>query len=181
MTAESYGFALLKRKRPAPSLLVFRLGRHPSNVLRAHPLNARIKQRWCWDDARILFLTFDGLSSVWLLFTNSLTQLSRFEVLLTADSQCFTRNDSRTYVLTVPRRRRVFTGWNIEVFVYSSSASSVVIFLPPAYPPLVSSPNQSPPSFPAPSLSTGWNHPLLDHRRRESHQTYSSYQLVSHL
>ena len=61
-------------------------------------------------------------------FTNVLTQRSRFEVFLTADSQCFTHDNARTFVLTIPRRRRAFTvSWNIEVVVHSNSASSVVI------------------------------------------------------
>ena len=38
-------------------------------------------------------------------FTNVLTQRSCLEFLLTADSQCFTRNDARTFVPTIPRRR----------------------------------------------------------------------------
>ena len=81
----------------------------------------------------------------------------------------------------VPRRRRAITSWNIEVVVHSNSASSVVIFFHQGTPSLVSSPSKSPPSFPSPSLSTRLSHSLLDHCRHESHQTYSSYQLVSHL
>ena len=38
-------------------------------------------------------------------FTNVLTQRSCLGFLLTADSQCFTRNDARTFVPTIPRRR----------------------------------------------------------------------------
>ena len=38
-------------------------------------------------------------------FTNVLTQRSCLGYLLTADSQCFTRNDARTFVPTIPRRR----------------------------------------------------------------------------
>ena len=38
-------------------------------------------------------------------FTKGLTQRSYFEVLLTADSQCFTHDDARTFVPTIPRRR----------------------------------------------------------------------------
>ena len=70
-------------------------------------------------------------------FTNVLNQRSCFEVLLTAGSLCFTRDDARTFVPTIPRRRRV--SWNTEVFVHSNSAVIV----------------------------------------NESHQTYSSYQLVA--
>ena len=39
-------------------------------------------------------------------FTNVLTQRSCLGFLLTADSQCFTRNDARTFVPTIPRRRQ---------------------------------------------------------------------------
>ena len=38
-------------------------------------------------------------------FTNVLTQRSCLGFLLTADSQCFTRNDARTFLPTIPRRR----------------------------------------------------------------------------
>ena len=37
--------------------------------------------------------------------TNVLTQRSCLGFLLTADSQCFTRNDARTFVPTIPQRR----------------------------------------------------------------------------
>ena len=66
-------------------------------------------------------------------FTNVLTQRSCLGFLLTADSQCFTRNDARTFVPTILRRRlarRAFTvSWSVEVFVHSRS---VVIFPPGA-------------------------------------------------
>ena len=68
-------------------------------------------------------------------FSNVLTQRSCFEVLLTAGSLCFTRDDARTFVPTIPRRRRAFTvSWNIEFFVHSNSASGVVIFFSPGAP-----------------------------------------------
>ena len=38
-------------------------------------------------------------------FTNVLTQRSCLGFLLTADPHCFTRNDARTFVPTIPRRR----------------------------------------------------------------------------
>ena len=38
-------------------------------------------------------------------FTSVLTQRSCLGFLLTADSQCFTRSDARTFVPTIPRRR----------------------------------------------------------------------------
>ena len=66
-------------------------------------------------------------------FTNIWTQRSCFKVLLTAGSLCFTRDDARTFVPTIPRRRRAFTvSWNIEVFVHSNSASGAVFFSPGA-------------------------------------------------
>ena len=42
-------------------------------------------------------------------YSPTLTQRSHFQVFLTADSQCFTRDDSRTFVPTIPRRRRAIT------------------------------------------------------------------------
>ena len=109
-------------------------------------------------------------------FTNVLTQRSCFEVLLTADSQCFTRDDARTLVPTIPRRRRAFiVSLNIEVFIHSCEQCGHFFHQAPPSP--VSSPSQSPPSFPSPSLSTRRNPHLFDRRRHESHQTISSYQL----
>ena len=40
-----------------------------------------------------------------MIVTNVLTQRSCLGFLLTADSQCFTRNDARIFVPTIPRRR----------------------------------------------------------------------------
>ena len=109
-------------------------------------------------------------------FINVLTQRSCFEVLLTADSQCFTRDDARTFVPTIPRRWRAFTvSWNIEVFVHSNSASRVVNFFPPGVPSPVSSTSQSPPSFPSPSLSTRRNQLSP---RSSSSRKHSNVQLV---
>ena len=143
----------LKAKRPAPSLLVFPLRCCSSKFLQAHRLNTRSNDGEGED-----FFTFEGLSSVWLLFYQRLTQRFCFEVLLTAESQCFTHNDSCTIVPTTPQRRRAFKeSWNFEVFFHSNSASSVVIFFHLAPPSPVSSPSQSPPSFPLPSFSTRGN------------------------
>ena len=115
-------------------------------------------------------------------FTNVLTQRSCFEVLLTPDSLRFPRDDARTFVPTIPQRRRAFTvSWNIAVFVHSNSASSVVMFFHQAPPSPVSSPSQSPPSFRRPHFQLDETISLLDRRRHKSHQTYSSYQLVSDL
>ena len=89
-------------------------------------------------------------------FTNVLTQRSRVEVLLTADSQCFTRDDARTLVPTIPRRRRAFiVSLNIEVFIHSCEQWGHFFHQAPPSP--VSSPSQSAPLFPSPSLSTRRN------------------------
>ena len=66
-------------------------------------------------------------------FTNVLTKRSCFEVLLTADSQYFTRDDARTFVLTIPRRRRAFiVSLNIEVFSHSYEQCGLFFFSPGA-------------------------------------------------
>ena len=129
---------------------------------------------------RIFFLTSRVFQVYDYYFTNVLTQRSCFEVLLTADSQCFSRDNARTFVPTIPRRRRAFTGTSRSSFTILRAAWS--FFFHPPSPSPVSSPGQSPLSFPLPSLSTRRNPlSLLDRRRHESHQTYSSYQFVSHL
>ena len=81
-------------------------------------------------------------------FTNVLTQRSCLGFLLTADSQCFTRNDARTFVPTIPRRRL----WPGERSLWvetsrSSFTAEVWSFSPQAPPSLVSSPSKYPPSF----------------------------------
>ena len=81
-------------------------------------------------------------------FTNVLTQRSCLGFLLTADSQCFTRNDARTFVPTIPRRRL----WPGERSLWvetsrSSFTAEVWSFSPKAPPSLVSSPSKYPPSF----------------------------------
>ena len=116
-------------------------------------------------------------------FTSVLTQRSCFEVLLTADSQCFTSDDPRIFVPTIPRWRRAFTvSWNIEVFVHSNSASSVVNFFPTRRPrhqfPLPANLHRH---SRRPRFQQDETRSLLDRRRHESIQTYSSCQLVSHL
>ena len=109
-------------------------------------------------------------------FTSVLTQRSCFEVLLTADSQCFTHDDARIFAPTFPRRRQACTvSWNIEVFVHSNSASSVVNFSHQAPVSPVSSTSQSPPSFPSPSLSTRRNQLSP---RSPSSRKHSNVQLV---
>ena len=86
-------------------------------------------------------------------------------------------------------KTNVTVSWSIEVFAHSNSASSVVIFFPPGAPSPVSSPSQSPLSFPSPSLSTrqyqlsivgNYRHLLweLNRGRRtfKSNGPYSAYQ-----
>ena len=68
-------------------------------------------------------------------FTNVLTQRSCLGFLLTADSQCFTRNDARTFVPTIPRRRL----WPGERSLWvetsrSSFTAEVWSFFPPGAP-----------------------------------------------
>ena len=136
---------------------------------------------------RIFFFYLRGSFQMYdCYFTNVLAQRSCFEVLLsvlTAGSLCFTPDDARTFVPTIPRRRRAFTvSWNIEFFVHSNSASGVVIFLPTRRPRH---------QFPLPAnLHRHSRHThfqqdetssLLDRRRHESRQTYRSYQLTLHL
>ena len=81
-------------------------------------------------------------------FTNVLTQRSCLGFLLTADSQCFTLNDARTFVPTIPRRRL----WPGERSLWvetsrSSFIAEVWSFSPQAPLSLVSSPSKYPPSF----------------------------------
>ena len=67
-------------------------------------------------------------------FTNVLTQRSRFEVLLTADSQCFTLDDAHTLVPTIPRQRRAFSvSLNIDVFIHSCEQCGHLSFSPGAH------------------------------------------------
>ena len=106
---------------------------------------------------------------------------SCFEVLLTADSQYFTRDDARTFVPTIPRRRWEFiVSLNIEVFIHSYEQCGLFFFT-----------RRTRHQFPLPAnlrrhsrrlhFQQDGTRCLLDRRRHESHQTYSSYQLVSHL
>ena len=131
----------------------------------------------------IFFFTFKGLSSVWLLFyqrsdTALLLGISPDSWLAMFHSQrcSYIRTDDPS---TKAMARRAFTvSWNVEVFVHSRS---VVIF-PQAPPSLVSSPSKYPPSFVA--LAFNKTKPALSSIAVvtvESHQTYSSYQLVAYL
>ena len=96
------------------------------------------------------FFTFEGLSSVWLLFTNVLTQalllgISPDSWLAMFHSQrcSYIRTDDPS---TKAMARRAFTmSWNVDVFVHSR----IVVIFPQAPPSLVSSPSKYPPSFAA--------------------------------
>ena len=189
MAAQSYGFrAVWMRKCPAPSLLVFRLRRRSSKFLQAHH---RLPQEAMMVNVRILFLSFEDLSSVWLFFF--LPTFWRGAPALKFSWQ-LTRNVSLATILVHSYRRsldedeRSLVGTSRSSFTAILRAVHVVIFFfHQATPSLVSSPshlrrhsqaialafNQTKPLSPAYSL--------LDHRRHKSHQTYSSYQLLSHL
>ena len=81
-------------------------------------------------------------------FTNVLTQRSCWGFLLTADSQCFTRNDARTFVPTIPRRRLWLSERSLWVETSRSSFTAEVwSFSPQAPPSPVSSPSNDPLSF----------------------------------
>ena len=104
------------------------------------------KQRWGrW---RFFFLPSRVFQVYDCYFTNVLTQRSCLGFLLTADSQCFTRSDARTFVPTIPRQRL----WPDERSLWvetsrSSFTAEVWSFSPQAPPSLVSSPSKYPPSF----------------------------------
>ena len=94
------------------------------------PSTKHKKQRWWrW---RFFFLPSRVFQVYDCYFTNVLTQRSCFEVLLTADSQCFTRNDARIFVPTIPRRKRAFT--RVGTPRSSFTASSVVNYFSPGAP-----------------------------------------------
>ena len=94
------------------------------------------------------FFTFEGFQVYDCYFTNVLTQRSCLGFLLTADSQCFTRNDARTFVPTIPQRRQRPGEPSLWVETSRSSFTAEVwSFSPQAPPSLVSSPSKYPPSF----------------------------------
>ena len=94
----------------------------------------RLAQEATMGKLTIFFFYLRGVFQVYdCYFTNILTQRPCLGFLLTADSQCFTRNDARTFVPTIPRRRL----WQGErsLWVETSRSSfprSVVIFPPGA-------------------------------------------------
>ena len=147
----------------------------------AHPLNTR---RNDGEGEGFFFFTFEGLSSIWLLFYQRFglaLPLWSSPDLSTANSQCFIRDDARTFVPTIPRRRPAFTvSLNVEVFVHSCEQCGHFFFTRrPLH------------QFPLPGnlhrhsrrahFQQDETCCLLDRRHHESHQTYSSYQFVSHL
>ena len=182
MVAPKLRFSLgLKAKAPGAvtACVPGPLRRRPSKFLQAH--QPRLAQEATMGKVPIFFFfTFEGLSSVWLLFyqrsdTALLLGISPDSWLAMFHSQrcSYIRTDDPS---TKAMARRAFTvSWNVEVFVHSRS---VVIFPPGA--PVT--------SFLSLQISTVIRRPrfqqdetssLLDRRRNESHQTYSSYQLVA--
>ena len=82
------------------------LRRRSSKFLQAR--RPRLAQEATMGKVKIFFIFFlpSRVFQVYdCYFTNVLTQRSCLGFLLTADSQCFTRNDARTFVPTIPRRR----------------------------------------------------------------------------
>ena len=141
------------------------------------PSTEHKKQRWWrWG---FFFFNLRGSFMYDCYFTNVLTQRSCFEVLLTADSQCFTRDDARIFVPTIPRRRRPLTvSWNTEVFAHCEKCGQCFLTRCPRHQfPLPANLHRHSrrPRFQQDETSS-----LLDRRRLESIQTYSSYTLVSH-
>ena len=132
------------------------------------------KQRWGrW---RFFFFTFEGLSSVWLLFyqrsdTALLLGISPDSWLAMFHSQrsSYIRTDDPS---TKAMARRAFTvSWNVEVFVHSRS----VVISPQASPSLVSSPSKYPPSF---ALAFNKTKPAELSPRSPSQRKPSNVQLV---
>ena len=75
-----------------------------SKFLQAH--RPRLEQEATMGKVTIFFFLPSSVFQVYdCYFTNVLTQRSCLGFLLTADSRCFTRNDARTFVRTIPRRR----------------------------------------------------------------------------
>ena len=80
------------------------LRRRSSKFLQA--CRSRLSQEATMGKVAIFFFLPSRVFQVYdCYFTNALTQRSCLGFLLTADSQCFTRNDARTFVPTIPRRR----------------------------------------------------------------------------
>ena len=80
------------------------LRRRSSKFLQAR--RPRLAQEATMGKVTIFFLPSRVFQVYDCYFTNVLTQRSCLGFLLTADSQCFTRNDARTFVPTIPRRRQ---------------------------------------------------------------------------
>ena len=154
------------------------LRRRSSKFLQAR--RPRLAQEATMGKVMIFFFTFKGLSSVWLLFY----QHSDTALLLgiSPDSWLAMFHSQRcSYILTddpstKAMARRAFTvSWNVEVFVHSRS---VVIF-PPGAPVTSFLSQQISTVSRSPRFQQDETSSLLDRRRNESHQAYSSYQLVA--
>ena len=154
------------------------LRRRSSKFLQAR--RPRLAQEATMGKVTIFFFTFKGLSNVWLLFyqrsdTALLLGISPDSWLAMFHSQrcSYVRTDDPS---TKAVARRAFTvSWNVEVFVHSRS---VVIF-PPGAPVTSFLSQQISTVIRSPRFQQDETSSLLDRRRNESHQTYSSYQLVA--
>ena len=133
------------------------------------------QQWWMWG----FFFTFEDLSSVWLSF------YQRFDAALllwSAPDNWLAIFHSRrcSYIRTDNHSTKTSVHCEFEHRgLHSQLRAGGHFFHRRPVTSFLS--QQSPLSFPSPSLSTRQTRCLLDLGRHESHQTYSSYQLVSHL
>ena len=154
------------------------LRRRSSKFLQAR--QPRPAQEATMEKVTNFFFTFEGLSSVWLLFyqrsdTALLLEISPDIWLAMFHSQrcSYIRTDDHS---TKAMARRAFTvSWNVEVFVHSRS---VVIF-PPVAPGTSLLSQQISTDIRRPRFQQDETSSLLVRHRNEIHQTYSSYQLVT--
>ena len=154
------------------------LRRRSSKFLQAR--RPRPAQEATMGKVTLFFFTFESLSSVWLLFykrsdTALLLGISPDSWLAMFHSQrcSYIHSDDPS---TKAMARRAFTvSWNVEVFVHSRS---VVIF-PPGAPVTSFLSQQISTVIRRPRFQQDETSSLLVRRRNESHQTYSSYQLVA--
>ena len=135
------------------------------------PSTEHKRQRWWrWG----LFFTFEGLSSVWLLF------YQRFDAALllwSSPDRWLAMFHSRrcSYIRTDDPSRQTGVHCELEHRGLRSLRAVWSIFSHQAPPSPVSSASQSPPPFPSPSLSTRWNQLSP---RSPSSRKHSNVQLV---
>ena len=176
MMAPKLGFSCgLKAKAPGAvtcTALVPAPTSRSSKFLKAqHPSTEHKKQRWCrWG----LFFTFEGVSSVWLLF------YQRFDTALllwsSPDSWLAMFHSRRcSYIRTDDPSTKTGVHWGLEHRGLRSLRAVWSIFSHQAPPSPVSSASQSPPPFPSPSLSTRRNQLSP---RSPSSRMHSNVQLV---